>query len=153
MLPRPPWSAATTTRSGATCSASTSAGSGRAARSELPSHRPDGLGVPRAPFTRTWIFGAHGGRIIFYEERGAHRTRIGRPQSCTPIKQPKGVVTAGFYPTASCLRHEASTNETTVSLELQSSAGEVTGAAGGDELESAVEGPRQEGTTLDRCWR
>jgi hypothetical protein len=50
----------------------------------------------------------------------AHRTLIGRPQSCTPIKQPKGVVTAGLYPTVSCLRHEASTNETTVSLELPS---------------------------------
>ncbi len=71
----------------------------------------------------------------------AHRTLIGRPQPCTPIKQPKGVVTAGFYPTVSCLRREASTNETTVSRELPSSAGEVTGAAGGDELESAVEGP------------
>ena len=28
----------------------------------------------KQPFTRSWIFGAYGGRIIFYEEMVAHRT-------------------------------------------------------------------------------
>jgi hypothetical protein len=69
------------------------------------------------PFTRSWIYGVYGGRIIFWEEMVAHRTLRDKPQSCAPIKQPKAVATAGFYPTVSCLRHHAPTGETTVSLE------------------------------------
>ena len=30
----------------------------------------------KQPFTRSWIFGAYGGRIIFYEEMVAHRTLV-----------------------------------------------------------------------------
>jgi hypothetical protein len=69
------------------------------------------------PFTRSWIFGAYGGRITFWEEMVALRTLQGKPQSCAPITQPRGVATAGFYPTVSCLRHDPATGETTVSLE------------------------------------
>jgi hypothetical protein len=69
------------------------------------------------PFTRSWIFGAYGGRIIFYEEMVAHRTLAAKPQACSPIKQAKAVATSGFYPTVSCLRYHAPTGETTVSLE------------------------------------
>ena len=71
----------------------------------------------KQPFTRSWIFGSYGGRIIFWEEMVAHRTLAAKPQSCSPIKQPKAVAAAGFYPTVSCLRHDASTGETTVSME------------------------------------
>jgi hypothetical protein len=71
----------------------------------------------KQPFTRSWIFGAYDGRIIFYEEMVAHRHLVQQPQSCAPIKQPKGWATAGFYPTVSCLRHDATTGETTVSME------------------------------------
>jgi hypothetical protein len=71
----------------------------------------------KQPFTRSSIFGAYAGRIIFWEEMVAHRTLLARPQSCSPIKQPKAVAASGFYPTASCLRHDAGTGETTVSLE------------------------------------
>ncbi len=71
----------------------------------------------KQPFTRSWIFGSYGGRIIFYEEMVAHRTLVNTTQSCSPIKQPKGVATAGYYPTLSCLRHDATTGDTTVSLE------------------------------------
>jgi hypothetical protein len=71
----------------------------------------------KQPFTRSWIFGAYGGRIIFYEEMVAHKTLISTTQSCSPIKQPTGVATAGYYPTVSCLRHDPATGETTVSLE------------------------------------
>src|SRR5262245_28755869 len=71
----------------------------------------------KQPFTRSWIFGAYGGRIMFYEELVAHRTLVSRPRSCAPIKQPKAVATAGFYPTISCLRYEASMGETMVSME------------------------------------
>jgi hypothetical protein len=71
----------------------------------------------KQPFTRSWIFGSYAGRIIFWEEMVAYRTLAARPQSCSPIKQPKAFATGGFYPTLSCLRHDAATGETTVSLE------------------------------------
>lgn len=71
----------------------------------------------KQPFTRSWIFGAYGGRITFYEEMVAHRHLVQQPQSCAPIKQPKGWATAGYYPTVSCLRSDPATGETTVSME------------------------------------
>ena len=40
-----------------------------------------------------------------------------RPQACHEIKSPKAVATAGYYPTVSCLRHDAATGQTTVSME------------------------------------
>ena len=69
------------------------------------------------PFTRSFIFGAYGGRVIFYEEMVAHRTLTAKPQVCNPIKSPRAVATSGFYPTVSCLRHHPLTGDTTVSLE------------------------------------
>jgi hypothetical protein len=71
----------------------------------------------KQPFTRTWIYGAYAGRITFWEEMVALRTLLDKPQSCSPIKLPKAFATAGLYPTVSCLRHQAATGETTVSLE------------------------------------
>jgi hypothetical protein len=71
----------------------------------------------KQPFTRSWIFGVYGGRVIFYEEMVARAVLLGKPQSCFPIKSPKGVAISGFYPTVSCLRHDAATGETTVSME------------------------------------
>jgi hypothetical protein len=88
----------------------------------------------KQPFTRSWIFGAYGGRIIFYEEMVAHRTLLEKPRSCSPIKTPRAVATAGFYPTVSCLRHHAPAGETTVSMERfafrPASAPAVSGGAG-----------------------
>ena len=69
------------------------------------------------PFTRSWIYGVYGGRVIFYEEMVAYQTLVTRPRSCNVIKQPKAVAAAGFYPTVSCLRYEPATGETTVSME------------------------------------
>jgi hypothetical protein len=69
------------------------------------------------PFTRSFIFGSYGGRITFYEEMVSHRTLVANPRSCAPIKTPKAVATAGFYPTISCLWHHAPGGEITVSLE------------------------------------
>jgi hypothetical protein len=34
-----------------------------------------------------------------------------------PIKSPKAVALSGFYPTVSCVRHDAKTSEYTVSIE------------------------------------
>jgi hypothetical protein len=69
------------------------------------------------PFARSWIYGAYGGRITFYEEMVALRTLLARPRSCAPIKQAKAVAASGYYPTVSCLRHDPATGETTVSME------------------------------------
>jgi hypothetical protein len=98
----------------------------------------------KQPFTRSFIFGAYGGRIIFYEEMVAHRTLAARPQSCSPIKQAKAVASAGFYPTVSCLRYHASTGETTVSMERfvfrAASAPTATGGAGEPPADAAAPG-------------
>jgi hypothetical protein len=94
----------------------------------------------KQPFTRSWIYGAYGGRIIFWEEMVAHRTLAARPQLCSPIKQPKAVATAGLYPTVSCLRHDAPTGETTVSLErlaFRAAGAPAAGAAGEPRADSA----------------
>jgi hypothetical protein len=71
----------------------------------------------KQPFTRSWIYGVYGGKVIFYEEMVTRAVLLNKPQSCSPIRSPKAVATSGFYPTVSCLRHNAGTGETTVSLE------------------------------------
>lgn len=71
----------------------------------------------KQPFTRSWIFGVYGGKVIFYEEMVTRAFLLSKPQSCFPIKSPKAVAVSGFYPTVSCLRHNATTGETTVSME------------------------------------
>jgi hypothetical protein len=71
----------------------------------------------KQPFTRSWIYGAYGGRVIFYEEMVTRAFLLSKPQSCVPIKSPKAVAVSGFYPTVSCLRHSATTGETAVSME------------------------------------
>ena len=72
----------------------------------------------------------------------AHRTLAAKPQSCSPIKQPKAVATAGFYPTVSCLRHDASTGETTVSMEGFAFRAASTQAAGAGEPRADSAAPR-----------
>ena len=71
----------------------------------------------KQPFTRSFIFGIYGGKVTFYEEMVSRATLLNKPRSCVPIKSPKAVAASGFYPTVSCLRHDAATGETTVSLE------------------------------------
>ncbi len=71
----------------------------------------------KQPFTRSWIFGAYDGAITFYEEMVARDFLLRRPDTCFPIKSPEAVARAGFYPTVSCIRHDATTGESTVSLE------------------------------------
>ena len=71
----------------------------------------------KQPFTRSWIFGVYGGRVTFYEEMVSRAFLTSKPQVCNPIKSPKAVAVAGFYPTVSCIRHSGMTGETTVSME------------------------------------
>lgn len=67
-------------------------------------------------FTRSWIFGAYAGRIIFYEEMVAQEYLLSRPDACSDIKSPQAVALSGYYPTRSCIRYDAATDEYLVSM-------------------------------------
>lgn len=69
------------------------------------------------PFTRSFIFGVYDGAVTFYEEMVSRAYLLSRPNRCVPIKTPKAVGRRGFYPTVSCIRHDAATGEHAVSLE------------------------------------
>jgi hypothetical protein len=71
----------------------------------------------KQPFTRAWIYGAYDGKVTFYEEMVSHAYLLSRPSACFPIKATPAVGRSGFYPTRSCLRHDARTGEHTVSME------------------------------------
>jgi hypothetical protein len=71
----------------------------------------------KQPFTRSWIFGVYGGKVTFWEEMVSHAFLLTKPNACNPIKSPKSVAKSGFYPTVSCIRHNAATGETSVSME------------------------------------
>ena len=71
----------------------------------------------KQPFTRSWLFGAYDGKVIFYEDMVTRAFLLSKPDTCDPIKSPKGVALSGFYPTVSCVRHDPKTGEYTVSLE------------------------------------
>jgi hypothetical protein len=71
----------------------------------------------KQPFTRTWIFGGYHDKIIFYENMVTRAFLLSDPDACDPIKSPAAVAQSGFYPTVSCVRHDPSTGERTVSPE------------------------------------
>jgi hypothetical protein len=72
---------------------------------------------PKRAFTHTWIFGAMGGRITFYEPMITLAFLLGQPDVCTPIHQPQAWQTAGYYPTEYCIRYLPESAAYTVSLE------------------------------------
>ena len=69
------------------------------------------------PFTRSWIYGAYDGKIIFYEEMLTREYLLSQPDNCSSIKQPAAVAIAGYYPTQSCVHYDANRKEHTVSIE------------------------------------
>jgi hypothetical protein len=69
------------------------------------------------PFTSSFIYGVYDGKVIFYEDMVTRALLLSKPNACTPIKQPKAFATRGFYPTLSCVRHDAASGDYTVSLE------------------------------------
>jgi hypothetical protein len=75
------------------------------------------LGKPPQVFTHTWIYGAYDGHITFYEPMITHAFLLGRPDVCAPIRQPEAWERAGYYPTEYCMRYDAGSNFTKVSLE------------------------------------
>lgn len=68
-------------------------------------------------FTRTWIYGTYDGRVTFYEEMVTLEYLLSKPEKCFPIKSPPAVGVKGYYPTQSCIRYLAKSNEYTVSME------------------------------------
>ena len=71
----------------------------------------------KQPFTRSWIYGIYDGKVIFYEAMVSRAYMMSKPNGCLPIKAPKAVAVAGFYPTEYCVRHDAKTGEHSVSME------------------------------------
>jgi len=71
----------------------------------------------KQPFTRSWIYGVYDAKVIFYEAMVTRTYMLGKPNDCQPIKSPKAVATAGFYPTHYCVRHDAKTGDYSVSME------------------------------------
>lgn len=71
----------------------------------------------KQPFTRSWIYGVYDGAVTFYEEMVAHPYLLSRPDACVAIKSPPAVGRTGYYPTVSCIRHDARTGEYSVSME------------------------------------
>lgn len=71
----------------------------------------------KQPFTRSFIYGVYDGRVIFYEEMVTRTHMLAKPNACKPIKAAPAVAVSGYYPTVSCVRHDAATNEYLVSLE------------------------------------
>lgn len=54
------------------------------------------------PFTRTFIFGAYGGEVTFYEPMLTREWLLRRTRACDPIPQPQAWAVAGWYPTRYC---------------------------------------------------
>ncbi len=75
------------------------------------------LADPTLGFSRTFIYGAYDGKLIFLEPMVSHAFLSSRPQQCTPVRPPKAFATAGYYPTSYCVRHDAATATYRVTLE------------------------------------
>ncbi len=92
-----------------------------AAVAGMGNHLVDGrdpeLADPTLGFSRTFIYGAYDGKLIFLEPMVSHAFLSSRPQQCTPVRGPKAYATAGYYPTSYCVRHDAATRTYRVTLE------------------------------------
>ena len=70
-----------------------------------------------AHFTRTFIYGAYDGELIFWEPMITLDVLRAATDECFEIRQPRAFRQAGYYPTQWCLRHEAESDARTVTLE------------------------------------
>ena len=68
------------------------------------------------PFSRTFIYGAYDGELIFWEPMITLDYLQKNPGSCLEIRQPEGFRQAGYYPTQYCVR-QSRKGDRTVSLE------------------------------------
>jgi hypothetical protein len=53
-------------------------------------------------FTRTWLYGAYDGEIIFYEPMITRASLTEQPNQCTALKLPQAYEKNGYYPKKSC---------------------------------------------------
>jgi hypothetical protein len=83
----------------------------------IDARTPEFAKPPQREFTHTWIFGANGGHITFYEPMITMAYFMSRPDMCAPIRQPSAWETAGYYPTKYCIRYHRDRDAYTVSLE------------------------------------
>lgn len=82
----------------------------------LDSKSPE-LGDPPEGFTHTFIYGAYDGHITFYEAMITAAFLASQPDECHPIKWPRALQVAGYYPTEYCMRYLPEEREYRVSLE------------------------------------
>ena len=75
------------------------------------------LADPKLGFSRTFIYGAYDGKLVFLEPMVSHAFLSSRPQQCTPVRAPKAYAVAGYYPTNYCVRHDAASATYRVTLE------------------------------------
>jgi hypothetical protein len=75
------------------------------------------LADPSLGFTRTFIYGAYAGRMIFLEPMVSHAYLTSRPDACRPIKAPQAWPSSAYYPTRYCVRHDAPTATYRITLE------------------------------------
>ena len=79
-------------------------------------HDPE-LADPSRGFSRTFIYGAYGGRLIFLEPMVSLKYLSSKPAECTALRTPASVEIPGYYPTRYCVRFDAPTSNYRVSLE------------------------------------
>lgn len=82
----------------------------------LDSQSPE-LASPAAPFTRTFIYGAYDGELIFWEPMITLEFLKRSADSCFQIRQPQEFKRSGYYPTRYCIRADQGDGSRSVSLE------------------------------------
>ncbi|MBM2620094.1 hypothetical protein JIG36_31730 [Actinoplanes sp. LDG1-06] len=75
-----------------------------------------------APFTRTFMYGSHYGRLTFWEPMVTkdYFDRVvsgAEPGGCAPLKLAEEYAVPGWYPTRYCITHRANRDEIVTSLE------------------------------------
>jgi hypothetical protein len=80
----------------------------------LDSRSPE-LVDPSTPFTRTFIYGAFDGELMFWEPMITLDFLSRTSDSCFEISQPEAYRRSGYYPTRYCVREQPGMR--TVSLE------------------------------------
>lgn len=92
-----------------------------AAVAAMGNHLVDGrdpeLADPKLGFSRTFIYGAFDGKLVFLEPMVSHAYLSSRPRQCTPIRAPRAYAVAAYYPTSYCVRHDAASATYRVTLE------------------------------------
>lgn len=68
------------------------------------------------PFSRTFIYGAYEGELIFWEPMITHEFLRNTKDACFSVRQPEAFRQAGYYPTRYCVREDGNGGRT-VTLE------------------------------------